>query len=113
MFRAILLVLICGNVCFAGDALDEVNACRQKKGLRLFKRDNLLTQAAEACCKYRAKRLMAGHTRNDFNFLPPGGKSDTAGCAVWGKDLDGKYRWGTCCDYYDYTYAGAWCNNSF
>lgn len=86
-----------------GDALKEVNRARAQRGLRPFKRSAKLSLAAMGAAKYRAKRLMAGHTANDFRFLPKGGRATAAGCAAWGRH-DG---WGACCTYENHRYAGA------
>lgn len=88
------------------DALDEVNAARAAKHLPPFVRDAGLTQGAAGAATYRAEHKIAGHTRNDFAFLPPYVKADAAGCAAW-HPRDG---WGACCTYDKYKYAGAaWC----
>ena len=85
------------------DALDEVNATRAARGLRPFIPDANLTSAATACAEFRAARLMAGHTGNDFAALPPGTSATASGCAAWAPGLG----WGSCCTYEGYTYAGA------
>ncbi len=74
-------------------ALEEVNARRARSGLPPFVEDPLLTQAAEAAAEYRAARLMAGHTSNDFAFVPAGGHAKAAGCAAW----EPSWGWGSCC----------------
>jgi uncharacterized protein YkwD len=87
------------------EALAEVNALRKARGLRPFVCDEGLTIAAEGAAKFRADRLIEGHTRNDFGFLPRGVKADAAGCAAWYGD-----KWGSCCWDGNYTRAGAaWC----
>jgi hypothetical protein len=85
------------------DALDEVNATRAARGLAPFIRDDNLTAAAAGCAEFRAARLMAGHTSNDFAALPPGTSASASGCAAWPVGLG----WGSCCTYDRYTYAGA------
>lgn len=87
----------------AHDALDEVNAARAARGLPPFKRDAGLTTAAKNAASYRAARLIRGHTRNDFAFVPEGTTARAAGCAAWPK-RDG---WGACCTYERWTWAGA------
>jgi hypothetical protein len=87
----------------AAEALDEVNATRAARGLPPFVKDDGLTQAAVGAAKYRAEHLMAGHTSNDFAFLPAGASAPAAGCAAWEPSLG----WGSCCTYDSYTYAGA------
>ncbi len=87
----------------ATEALDEVNAARAARGLPPFAKDDQLTQAAIAAAKHRADYLMAGHTANDFAFLPAGASAHAAGCAAWEPSLG----WGSCCTYEGYTYAGA------
>jgi hypothetical protein len=87
----------------AKDALAEVNAAREARGLRPFKLDKDLARGAAACATYRARNRMAGHTSNDFEFLPPGGDATAAGCAAWPVELG----WGACCTYDNYEYAGA------
>lgn len=84
-------------------SLAEVNAARAKRGLPPFKEDMQLTKAAEAAAKYRADRLMAGHTRDDFAFLPEGVHADAAGCGA----LPDSWGWGTCCTYERFSFAGA------
>jgi len=87
----------------AAEALDEVNAARAARGLRPFVKDDGLTQAAVAAATFRATGLIAGHTANDFGFLPAGASAPAAGCAAWEPSLG----WGSCCTYEAYTYAGA------
>lgn len=87
----------------ATEALDEVNAARKAYGLPPFARDDGLTEAAAAAAVYRAAHLMAGHTGNDFAYLPTGAKADAAGCAAWTPD----WGWGACCTYERWQYAGA------
>lgn len=85
------------------DALKEVNAARAARGLLPFVEDKGLTEAAQKAANYRAARLIAGHTNNDFNFLPTGVSAGAAGCAAW----DPAWGWGSCCTYEDWHYAGA------
>jgi hypothetical protein len=86
-----------------GDGLDEVNAKRAARGLRPFLRDEGLTQAARACAQFRAAHGLAGHTANDFGFVPAGTFASSAGCAAVGLE----WGWMSCCTYENYTYAGA------
>jgi hypothetical protein len=51
----------------------------------------------------RAAHGIAGHTANDFQFLPAGARADAAGCAAWPQGMG----WGSCCTFENYTYAGA------
>jgi hypothetical protein len=87
----------------SGDALDEVNTQRAQKGLRPYKRDEGLTEAAQKAAAYRAARRIEGHTSNDFAFLPSGCQAITAGCAAvtpgWGFLSCGRMD--------NHTYAGA------
>lgn len=85
------------------DALDEVNAARARRGLPPFARDEALTQAAEACARVRAMHRIAGHTANDFAYLPPGASAKAAGCGA----LAPWWGWQSCCTYDRYTTAGA------
>lgn len=86
-----------------GDGLDEVNAKRAARGLRPFLRDEGLTQAARACAQFRAANGLAGHTANDFAFVPTGTVATSAGCAA----CEANWGWMSCCTYENYTYAGA------
>ena len=88
---------------YTPDALAEVNATRAARGLRPYIRDDNLTSAATACAEFRAARLMAGHTPNDFAALPQGTSAASSGCAAW----EPSFGWGSCCTYDGYTYAGA------
>lgn len=85
------------------DALDEVNAARAARGLRPYILDGRLAEAAQLAAQYRAERRIAGHTSNDFGFLPVGSDATAAGCAAWPSELG----WGACCTYEAWTYAGA------
>jgi len=88
------------------DALDEVNAARVARGLKPFIRDDNLTAGARNVAQFRAERLCAGHTSNDFSGLPVGVTASASGCAAWPVSLG----WGSCCTYENYRYAGAaWC----
>jgi hypothetical protein len=84
-------------------ALAEVNAARAARGLRPFVEDPDLTTAAQGAAKYRAARLMAGHTANDFAFVPSGSSASAAGCAAW----EPSWGWGACCTYEPWAHAGA------
>jgi hypothetical protein len=84
-------------------ALKEVNAARARRGLPPYKEDKRLTVAAHGAAKYRAARLIAGHTPNDFQFVPKGGVAQAAGCAAW----EPSWGWGSCCTYENWRYAGA------
>ena len=86
-----------------GDALAEVNAARTARGLRSFVKDVNLTAGAINVAEFRASRLMAGHTGNDFAGLPTGCQASAAGCAAW----EPSWGWGACCTYDNYRYAGA------
>src|ERR1700730_5896319 len=86
-----------------GDALQEVNQVRAQRGLRPFKPDDELADAAMAAAQYRARRLIAGHTNNDFRYLPRGARATAAGCAAWPRGMG----WGACCTYENWRYAGA------
>jgi hypothetical protein len=94
-------VLVLGLKGYGEDALDVVNKQRAARGLRAFQRDEGLSIAAEKCAQYRAKRLIEGHTSNDFAFVPKGTRATTAGCAAWAEGF------GACALYDNYRYAGA------
>lgn len=87
----------------AADALAEVNALRAAAGLPAFVRCDGLTKAAQAAANYRAGLLLAGHTSNDFAFLPPGYDASAAGCAAWAPELG----WGSCLTHSGHQRAGA------
>ncbi|HVK10925.1 MAG TPA: hypothetical protein VM597_19300, partial [Gemmataceae bacterium] len=87
----------------AQQVLDEVNATRAARGLRPYVLDENLARGASACAQHRAVHRMAGHTHNDFSFLPPGTSARAGGCAAWPVGMG----WGSCCTYDNYTYAGA------
>lgn len=106
LIRFLLFLLffsLTSPACAAWDALDEVNAKRAARGLAPFVRDADLTRAAAGCADFRAERLMAGHTRNDFAALPPGSTARAAGCAAWPQGMG----FGSCCLYERWTFAGA------
>jgi hypothetical protein len=104
IFVALLTTFIPTATALAStDGLDEVNAVRAARGLRPFVRDNELTRAAAGCADFRAARLIAGHTSNDFTALPSGAYAAATGCAAWTPD----WGWGSCCTYENWTYAGA------
>jgi hypothetical protein len=71
--------------------------------LKPFIKDPDLTAGAINVADFRAARLIAGHTSNDFAGLPPGCTARAAGCAAW----EPSFGWGACCTYDNYTYAGA------
>jgi len=108
MGRSIMLTVL-GILCLTGpsfagqDALDEVNAARAARGLTPFVKDADLTAGAINVADFRAARLMAGHTGNDFAGLPVGCTANAAGCAAWEPSMG----WGACCTYEGYRYAGA------
>jgi hypothetical protein len=102
LIPAILFLMPC--LAFGGEnALAEVNATRAARGLRPFVEDPNLTAAAVAAADYRAAYRIAGHTSNDFAFLPAGCFCPAAGCAAW----EPSWGWGSCCTYENWTYAGA------
>jgi hypothetical protein len=83
--------------------LSEVNAVRAQRGLPPYLEDPLLTAGAQAAANFRATYQLAGHTSNDFAFLPPGASAPAAGCATW----EPSWGWGSCCTFENHTYAGA------
>src|SRR4051812_36919542 len=87
----------------AYDGLAEVNAARAARGLKPYVYDEGLARAAAGCATFRAERLMAGHTSNDFSALPAGSHASAAGCAAWEPSMG----WGACATYDNYTYCGA------
>ena len=107
--RRTVLLSVLGLVCLTGpswageDALAEANAARAARGLKPFIKDADLTDGAINVADFRAARLIAGHTSNDFAGLPVGCTASAAGCAAW----DASWGWGACCTYDNYTYAGA------
>lgn len=86
-----------------GDAIDEVNAERARRGLQPFQHDPQLTVAAREAARQRAAGLIAGHLPNDFACLPAAAHATAAGCAAW----EPSWGWGACCTYDNYTYGGA------
>jgi hypothetical protein len=103
MFGVLGLICIAGPSWAGEDALDEVNAARAARGLRPFTKDDDLTAGAINVADFRAERLIAGHTANDFGGLPEGCTARAAGCAAWEPSMG----WGACCTYENYRYAGA------
>jgi hypothetical protein len=111
MFRlnvVALALVLCSSMARAEDTgaydgLGEVNAARAARGLRPYVYDEGLARAAAGCATFRAERLMAGHTSNDFSALPPGAHASAAGCAAW----EPRLGWGACATYDNYTYCGA------
>ena len=100
----IALLGFCGtSYAEAKDALDEVNAARNARGLPPFVKDVDLTSGALNLAQFRAERLIQGHTSNDFKGLPIGTTATAAGCAAWEPDSG----WGSCCTYDNYQFAGA------
>jgi hypothetical protein len=99
----VVLILIPSLAFAAENALAEVNAARAARGLRPFIEDANLTAGAMAAADYRATYRIAGHTFNDFAFLPAGCFCPAAGCAAWAPNSG----WGSCCTYENWTYAGA------
>jgi hypothetical protein len=85
------------------DTLAEVNALRARSGLPPYIYDHNLAVGAVACAKFRAAKLMEGHTPNDFAFLPPGSFAPKGGC---GAAAD-SFGWLSCAVYENATYAGA------
>jgi hypothetical protein len=103
MLASVVLLLVATAAHGATDALDEVNAARARRGLPPFQRDSSLSIAASKAADFRAARHMAGHTSNDFAFVPNGSRAGAAGCAAWTPD----FGWGSCCTYEQWRYAGA------
>jgi hypothetical protein len=67
-------------------------------------RDDALTAGAVACASARAAGRIAGHTSNDFAYLPSGAIATSAGCAA----LEPSWGWQSCCwDGPNWTTAGA------
>ena len=87
----------------ATNATAEVNEFRSKKGLPAFEEDLCLVEAAKACALVRAEKHHAGHTKNDFLYLPEGCRADAAGCAAMTPD----WGWHSCCDSEAWKYGGA------
>jgi hypothetical protein len=103
LLAVLAFVCVTGSVRAAEEALAEVNAARAARGLRPFIKDDDLTAGALNVADFRAARLIAGHTSNDFGGLPVGTRATAAGCAAW----EPSFGWGACCTYDNYTYAGA------
>ena len=103
LLASAVLLLLVSAAQGATDALDEVNAVRARKGLPAFQRDPGLTDAATKAAEFRAARHIAGHTSNDFGFIPSGSNATAAGCAAWTPG----FGWGSCCTYERWRYAGA------
>lgn len=94
-------VKVRGDAAF--DALNLVNQQRAAMGLKPFIRDEALTAAAMSLSVHRAQHRIAGHTRNDFQFLPPGSNATASGCCYTPRS-----DWGACCtDDRKATHAGA------
>lgn len=102
LFAALILACLAAPVLGA-DALAEVNAAREARGLRPFIRDDGLVAAAEAAARFRAERLLAGHSQNDFAFLPAGCTASAAGCGA----MDSSWGFQACAMYENHTHAGA------
>ena len=103
MLAALTLATMTGTSRAGEDALAEVNAARAARGLTPFIKDPELTAGAINVADFRATRLIAGHTSDDFAGLPAGCTARAAGCAAWEPSLG----WGACCTYENYRYAGA------
>ncbi len=102
--KSILVTMILASYAVGAEpALDEVNAARAQRGLPPYQEDKALTAAAKACADFRAAYGIAGHSQNDFSFLPAGASADAAGCAMWEPGLG----WGACATYESYQFAGA------
>ena len=103
LLASVVLLSIASAAQGGTDALSEVNAVRARRGLPAFQRDPALTIAASKAADFRAARYIAGHTSNDFAFIPAGTSAGAAGCAAWTPD----FGWGSCCTYEQWRYAGA------
>jgi hypothetical protein len=103
LFVAVVLVFMSAPLRAGVDALAEVNAARAARGLQPFTKDARLTAGAINVADFRAERLIAGHTGNDFSGLPRSSTAAAAGCAAW----EPSWGWGACCTYENYTSAGA------
>lgn len=94
-------VKVRGDAAF--DALDLVNQKRAAMGLKPFARDEALSSAAMALSAHRAQHRIAGHTANDFAFVPGGASASASGCCYTPRS-----DWGACCtDDRRATHAGA------
>ena len=100
---ALVFAIMTGTSWAGEDALAEVNAARAVRGLQPFIKDADLTAGAINVADFRAARLIAGHTSNDFAGLTAGCRATSAGCAAW----EPSWGWGACCTYDNYSYAGA------
>jgi hypothetical protein len=103
LFIGVAFLFVTAPLRAGVDALAEVNATRAAHGLTPFIKDASLTAGAINVADFRAARLLAGHTANDFGGLPTGAVASAAGCAAW----ESTWGWGACCTYENYTYAGA------
>jgi hypothetical protein len=103
LLLSVVLLLTASAAQAATDALDEVNAVRARRGLPAYQRDEALTVAASKAADFRAARHIAGHTSNDFGFVPSGTSATAAGCAAWTPGMG----WGSCCTYERWRHAGA------
>lgn len=103
LLASVVLLLIASAAQGGTDALDEVNAARARRGLPAFQRDKALSVAASKAADFRAARRIAGHTSNDFAFVPRGSRAGAAGCAAWTPD----FGWGSCCTFERWRHAGA------
>jgi len=99
----LFLVFLAAPAWAGNDALAEVNAARARRGLRPYTWDAGLTAGAINAANFRAARLIAGHTSNDFSALPRGVNAPVAGCAAW----EPSAGWGSCCTFENWRYAGA------
>lgn len=85
------------------DALDELNARRQVRGLRPYLRDETMTLAAARCALVRAHYRIRGHLLDEYSTPWTGGARST-GCA--GNEV--RHGFMACNDdATQYTYAGA------
>jgi hypothetical protein len=103
LFAALIFATMTGPSWAGEDALAEVNAARATRGLKPFIKDADLTTGAINVADFRAARLIAGHTSNDFAGLPAGCSATSAGCAAW----EPSWGWGACCTYENHSFAGA------
>ena len=69
MLAILGFVYLTGPAWAGNDALAQVNAARAARGLKPFIKDADLTAGAINVADFRAARLMAGHTSNDFAGL--------------------------------------------
>lgn len=106
----------------AVEALKEVNDLRKARGLKPLAYDADLTAGAMQVAKFRADRLMFGHTSDDHKGLPKAAfanfpwvtlrnkyghvhtvSSIAGGCAAY----PASQGWASCAMYGDYEYGGA------